>query len=118
MPRGYVLNEKEIVGSGRGKKVRLTEKEVAPFRKSQDLEKLVAVMNKKLGVNLKPPFVGVIGVGGRAKQKSGSPKPRESSDWFKQGDTWLSIQDDDGSWYTYDWGNSECCQGDSAGPCE
>jgi hypothetical protein len=118
MPRGYTLSDKDFVRTGRETKVRLTAKEIGRFRKSQDLKSMVALMNKKLGVTLKPPFVGVIGIGGGSKQKSGGVKPRESSDWFRQGDTWLSIQDDDGSWYTFDWGNSECCQGDCAGPCE
>jgi hypothetical protein len=117
MPHGYVLTKKEIVRTGKERKVRLTEKEIARFKESPDLRSMVALVSKKLRVTPKLPVVGIFGIDAPSKRKS-TAKPSGKELVFKQGDSWLSIQDDDGNYYTFDWGNSECCESPCGGPCE
>jgi hypothetical protein len=116
MPRGYEISEAKTTITGREKKVKLTAREVTRYAGSVDIESVAAVLRDKMGAKLKPPYVGIFGVEKSSRSSSKGPKGRALE--FKQGDTWLSIKDDDGTYYTYDWGNDCCCQTECGGPCE
>src|SRR5579862_1066264 len=99
MAQGYELKEKQIVRTGREKKVRLTEKEISDTRNAHDPEALATLIGKKLGVKIKARKVGVFGIGASEKASKG-PKPREEGFVVEKG--WWSVQDEDGTWYTFD----------------